>query len=84
MPAQPVDVFRDCPLDSVLGVGAGVMFSLPATSSGCSTRSVGWLATPVIRIFPAAEFHVAPDFVFMLATDVAGFDPQSQFLSLDC
>jgi hypothetical protein len=29
------------------------------------------------------EFHVAPDFVFMLVTDVAGFDPQSQFLSLD-
>jgi hypothetical protein len=32
---------------------------------------------------PGGEFHVAPDFVFMLVTDVAGFDPQSQFLSLD-
>ena len=29
------------------------------------------------------EFHVAPDFEFMLVTDVAGVDPQSQFLSLD-
>ena len=33
--------------------------------------------------FPGGEFHVAPAFVFMLVTDVAGLDPQSQFLSLD-
>ena len=62
-----------------VAAGSGVMFSLPtssakammasATSSGCSTSSVGWLATPVIRI-SGGEFHVAPDFVFMLVTDV--------------
>jgi hypothetical protein len=33
--------------------------------------------------FPGGEFHVAPGFVFMHVTDVAGVDPQSQFLSLD-
>jgi hypothetical protein len=33
--------------------------------------------------FPGGEFHVAPDFEFMFVTDVAGFDPQPQFLSLD-
>jgi hypothetical protein len=32
---------------------------------------------------PGGEFHIAADFVFMPVTDVAGFDPQSHFLSLD-
>src|SRR5687768_17194088 len=31
----------------------------------------GVLSTPLIRILPTAEFHVAPDFVFMLVTNVA-------------
>ena len=32
------------------------------------------------QIFPGGEFHVALD--FLLVTEIAGFDPQSQFLSL--
>ena len=67
------------------------MFSRPTISANVRMRDqlrmldeIGGVADDARdEDFSGGEFHVAPDFVFMLVTDVAGLDPQSQFLSLD-